>query len=278
MTNDENSVDDEIIKHWNQRGTVWVKHQPQLDRWLLGLGRAAMDRCGLKEGERVLDVGCGSGGTTLVVAERVGPTGRVLGIDPSTLVLELARKRAQEAGYDHATLALGDAGSFDYGDERFDVLYSRLGVMFFKDPPRAFSHLANVLAPGGRASFVAWQVMADNPWFRLSFEAVAGILGVEPFPKYSGLFAWADHDFVRELLLGAGLIDVEFHPYNEPLKFIDADDAFQWFSSFGPGAAALRAASEPLKSKAIEALRSMAADNFESVVQGGWIVTARKRA
>ena len=153
----------EQISYWNeQAGPVWVAEQQSLDAMLEPLGQTAMELAGIEPGNRVLDVGCGAGNTTLQLGERVGPSGSLLGVDLSAPMLERARERARSAGADHVSFQQADAQIEPLRD--FDRVFSRFGVMFFADPVAAFANLRRALGPGGRIAFICWRPLAENPW------------------------------------------------------------------------------------------------------------------
>ena len=166
-------------------------------------------------GERVLDVGCGSGGLAIRIAELVGPSGAVLGADISERLVELARDRAADARCENATFALADAQVDTLGTEPFDAVASQFGVMFFDEPTVAFANLASHVRPGGRLAFSCWQHMADNPWF--SGAVLARFVGPAPEPapgkSRTGPFSLADPERVSTLLGSAGWSEVERTPY-----------------------------------------------------------------
>ena len=166
-------------------------------------------------GERVLDVGCGSGGLAIRIAELVGPSGAVLGADISERLVELARDRAADARCENATFALADAQVDTLGTEPFDAVASQFGVMFFDEPTVAFANLASHVRPGGRLAFSCWQHMADNPWFSGAVLARFVAPAPEPAPGKSrtGPFSLADPERVSTLLGSAGWSEVERTPY-----------------------------------------------------------------
>src|SRR5713226_2335853 len=147
----EAQANQEQIRYWNEEsGPRWVKQQKRLDVQLDLLGLAAMHRAEVKPGERVLDVGCGCGQTSLELAERVGPSGSVLGIDISQPMLARARERQNERGITNLEFVHADAQTYQCERERFDLIFSRFGVMFFADPVAAFANLGKMLRPDGQ--------------------------------------------------------------------------------------------------------------------------------
>src|SRR5689334_21205535 len=166
---------------WNdQSGERWVAHQARLDAIAAVFGQAAIEAAAPATGERVLDVGCGAGASSLALAARVGPTGQVLGVDISEPLIGLARARAPQDT--SALFQLADASSAELPEGAFDILFSRFGVMFFDDPTKAFAHMRRALRSGGRVSFVCWRGAAENDWVRLPMNALKGIVPQKPPP------------------------------------------------------------------------------------------------
>src|SRR5216117_3300197 len=136
----------EQIRYWNEAaGPKWVSFQKVIDAQIAPLGERAMDRAGIAPGERVIDIGCGCGDTTIALARRVGPAGLVLGIDVSAPMLARAADADREAGVAHVRFEHADAQTHRFPAQAFDVLYSRFGVMFFSDPAAAFGNLRTAL-------------------------------------------------------------------------------------------------------------------------------------
>ncbi|WP_428117811.1 class I SAM-dependent methyltransferase [Candidatus Poriferisodalis sp.] len=215
---------------------VWVDQQERLDAQLAHIGVAAMDAVdGLPSAARVLDVGCGCGQTSLQWSERV--SGSVLGVDISEPLVEVARRRAAEhsAAYPEAapiSFAVADAQTADIAGlatesaadngsfAGFDVVFSRLGVMFFADSVAAFVNLRSATRPGGQLSFVCWQRARNNPWLVSVNKAV---LGIVEMPSSDGPavdpFAFADPDHVQGILGAAGWSDIAIEPHDTELVF-----------------------------------------------------------
>jgi SAM-dependent methyltransferase len=172
---------------------------------------AALDFAAFKPGERVLDIGCGSGATSLDIAHRVGRIGHVVGVDLSPQMLDVARKRAKLAG-EAADFIEADASSADFGD-RFDAAFSRFGVMFFDAPVNAFAHIRASMSAKGRLSFVCWRPIQENAWATMPLEAIAPMLKTPlqfPDPEAPGPYSLADEAKARRLLQDAGWRDVAF--------------------------------------------------------------------
>src|SRR5882672_4013246 len=197
------------IDYWNHAGASrWVAHQERLDRSFQPIDVAVQARAAAAPDEHVVDVGCGCGGSTLALAERVGPRGSVLGVDVSAPMLARARERAASLPWVGFTEA--DATTHRFEPDA-DLLYSRFGVMFFDDPARAFANLRAALRNSGRMCFVCWRSPAENPWFTVPVAAAERVLGPLPPlpPNAPSPFALADQERVHALLTSAGFRAVQ---------------------------------------------------------------------
>lgn len=274
----------EQITYWNQHaGPTWVAIQSFIDQQIRPLGLAAMERAALTPGTAVLDVGCGCGDTTLEIARRVAP-GDVLGVDISAPMLTRAAQQAQAAGV-AARFELADAQTYSFEPARFDVLFSRFGVMFFADPTTAFANLHRALRPTGRLAFVCWQSMFDNPWMTVPMAAALQHLPPPPIPAPGapGPFAFADADHVRGILGGAGFRDVSLEPLPMTLTVgggRDLDETVDFLLRMGPTARALRDIDDPELTPLVAAsvraalLPYQTADGVR-MESASWVVTAK---
>jgi ubiquinone/menaquinone biosynthesis C-methylase UbiE len=155
-------------------------------------------------GERVLDIGCGCGATTLAFARAVGPAGRVAALDISGPMLAEGQARAKAAGI--ANIAWQQVDPAMAALDAYDLLTSAFGVMFFGDPVGAFANMRGAASPGARMAFVCWRALAENPWMELPMNAVSRHLPPRPkaVPNAPGMFAFADPERVSEVLTAAG--------------------------------------------------------------------------
>jgi SAM-dependent methyltransferase len=273
----------EQIKYWNEvSGPKWVALNQFVDAQLSLLGLQAMDRAGVRVGERVLDIGCGCGDTTLELARRVGPAGAVLGIDISTLMLERARARAE--GFRHVHFENADAQTFQFPPQSFDLVFSRFGVMFFAHPEEAFANLRAALRHGGRLTFICWRAIQQNPWMLVPLMAAAEhiTLPAPPAPDAPGPFSLADDNRVRRILSGAGFADVAIEELNDTLAVgggMELDQTVDLLLQIGPLGAALReagAAKRSLVALAVrEAVAPFATPAGIRMPAAAWIVTGR---
>jgi len=278
----------EQIRHWNETsGPKWVALHDLVDQQIHPLGREAMDRARIGVGERVLDVGCGCGATTLELARRVGPTGAVIGVDISTVMLEHARQAAAQAGLSHADFRNADAQTHEFDQQSVDVIFSRFGVMFFAQPEAAFANLRNALRPGGRLVFVAWQTVHLNPWMFVPMAAAAQHIPIPlpTSPDAPGPFAFADAERVRGILSRAGFVELAFEELNDTLTVAggaDLDETVNFLLQMGPtgnairdagaGAGALTAVTAAIR----EALQPYVTPDGVRMQAAAWIVSGRR--
>lgn len=195
---------------WNgPAGATWAENATELDALSAEAGAVLLAAAAFAPGERVLDIGCGTGATSLAAARAVGPSGRVTGIDISAPMLAGARAARERAGLGNLDLIEGDAARHPLPEAGFDAIVSRFGVMFFADPVAAFRAIGRTLRPGGRIVFVAWAGPEANPWFTVARRVAEARLGpsAEPpaAPEAPGPMAFRDLDRVRGILTAAGL-------------------------------------------------------------------------
>ncbi|WP_433932665.1 class I SAM-dependent methyltransferase [Sorangium cellulosum] len=272
------------IQYWNEvGGPKWVALHDVISAQIRPLGALAMERAGIAAGERVLDVGCGLGETTLEIGRRVGPGGSVVGVDISAPMLERARAAARAAGAANVAFENADAQTTALPGP-FDVLYSRFGVMFFAEPEAAFANLRRALRSGARLAFVCWRSIQENPWLLVPAMTAARHLSTpQPDPHAPGPFAFADAARVRDILSRAGFARVEHEPVDRELSVAGGrslDETVDFLLQMGPASAALREAQagpelvERVRADLREAIAPF--DGPEGVRMGGavWIVTA----
>lgn len=275
------------IEYWNdQSGPKWVALQPVLDEQIAPLGHRAMDRAALRAGERVLDIGCGCGQTSLELGRRVGPTGAVTGVDISSVMLERARAFAREQGVGNVSFEDADAQTHAFDAGAYDLVFSRFGIMFFADSIAAFTNLARALRPGGRIAFVCWRSFPENPWMTVPVSAALQHLPPPsiPDPDAPGPFRFADPDKVRGILTGAGFVAPQLEPLDETLTMggtgSDLDRAVGFILQIGPLAAALREAGPDAGAKVAGTVRDALAPYHTPqgvrMDSASWIVTASK--
>jgi SAM-dependent methyltransferase len=196
-------------KRWNDGR--WTASWPNRERITEALSPYLLEAAGARAGSRACDIGCGGGALTIALAGAVGPGGRAVGIDFSAPLVELARRRAAEAGVGNAEFVVMDVQTEPPGQEPFELVVSQLGVMFFDEPLAAFGAIRDLLVAGGRFVFACWQGVEDNPWHTGS--ALRSLVPAPPVPPAGkspvGPFTFGDDEYVRDVLSGAGFGPVE---------------------------------------------------------------------
>lgn len=287
ILDDENPSNAEQVRFWNEvSGPLWVELQAEMDLHTAGFGDPALERASLQPGEKVLDVGCGCGGTTVAIAAMVAPLGEVLGIDVSSVMLARARERIDDAGHENADLLVADAQVADLPRNYFDVAFSRFGVMFFADPPRAFSNIASSLREGGRITFVCWQAPDKNPWMTIPMRAAFSALS-NPLPApvdAPGPFFLSDPARTSMILESAGFEDVEITALERDSLLTDSDNLDRWAHYrilMGPCREQYESATDEVRGRVREAVVNSVSEFLtpEGVSMPGaaWIVEALRR-
>jgi ubiquinone/menaquinone biosynthesis C-methylase UbiE len=195
----------EQITYWNgPGGQKWVHRQGMQDLLLGPVSDVLIERARVAAGERVIDIGCGCGSTSIAFANAVGPRGHVLGVDISAPMLARAREVAPVGA--PVEFALADATVHPFQPASVDLLASRFGVMFFADPVLSFANMRKALRPGGRVAFACWRTPRDNPWMILPLMAAYKHVPKLPElgPEDPGPFAFASEERVRRILGEAG--------------------------------------------------------------------------
>jgi SAM-dependent methyltransferase len=270
------------IAYWNaDAGETWVAMQEQLDAQLEPHGLTAMEALAPAAGERIVDVGCGAGQTSLALGQAVGRSGAVMGLDVSRPLLDLARQRAAKSDAANVSFVEADVQAYDFAPAAFDGVFSRFGVMFFADPAVAFANIKRALKPGGRLAFACWRTPAENICMALPYMAAMAHLppAPPPVPGTPGPFAFADPALVRDILSSAGFRDIELARYDRKAGGGDLEKTLAMSLRIGLLGRALR--EHPEKRALVidsvrEALRQhVDADGLVRLDSASWIVTAR---
>jgi SAM-dependent methyltransferase len=271
----------EQVAYWNgPAGERWTREQVAIDRAFHALTTRLLEVASLRPGERVLDVGCGCGVTTLAAADAVGPAGAVLGVDISAPMLARARERAR--GRPNVSY-LGDDASTHRFEPVFDVVLSRLGVMFFRDPTAAFANLRAALRSAGRLALLCWRPADDNEWVRIPRDAAIRHVPPEvPLgPDEPGPFSFGDPGRVERILGGAGFVELAITRFDAEVVLSDdgLDDAVAFAMSAGPTARMLRDVGDDVLARVRRELEAALRPRLQGnrIALGGatWTVHAR---
>jgi SAM-dependent methyltransferase len=211
----------EQAEFWAARASSWMSLESHHEEVIGPAGRMAMDRLDPHPGQHVLDLGCGTGQTTLELAARVAPGGRAVGVDIAAALLDRAREHAADAGIANIEFQQADVQSSDLGVARFDGGFSRFGVMFFADPVAAFINVHRSLKPGAVLSFVCWQPVTSNDWMLVPAQAAVSVLGIAPempAPDAPGPFSLSDQDRVKLILDSAGFHNLDIKAHDDLMR------------------------------------------------------------
>lgn len=270
------------VAFWNGRaGERWASQQAIQDTIFIPVTELLIEHAKPQAGERVIDVGCGCGDTSVAFAKRVGPSGRVLGVDISAQML--ARARDVAPANLPVEFALADATTYPFPEGAADLLVSRFGVMFFAEPARSFANLRKGMRRGGRLTFICWRGPRENPWLMVPLQAVyRHVPRMAPVgPEDPGPFAFASSERVERILGDAGFADIRIAPHDLSLDIAAGggfESAVETAVIIGPANRALEDAAPDARAAAIEAVRH----DLEPFAKGNgvwlggaiWIVSA----
>lgn len=273
-------VGDEQVKLWNgAAGRAWVETRDVLEAMFKPLEELLVRAVSDAAASRVLDIGCGTGATTFAVARALGPEGRCTGIDISEPMIAAARARAEREGRS-ASFICSDAQTCVFAPASFDMIISRLGVMFFADPVQAFANLRRAARPGAALRFIAWRGAAENPFMTTAEQATRPLLPDLPArrPDAPGQFGFADRKRVESVLKRSGWDAIAIEPIDIALSF-PLSELTRYVSWLGPVGTLLQAMEEPRRTQVVETVRGA----FDRYVHGNeirftaacWMVAAR---
>ena len=204
---------DAQAEYWEDRSSSWIDSEGW---WLTAVaapfGAAALDRLDAQPGGRYLDVGCGTGPTSIELARRIQPDGVVEGVDISPSMIATAQARATEAGVGGITFRVADVQVAELGGHMLDGVVSQFGVMFFADPTSAFVNIRSGMRPGSTLSFCCWQQLFSNEWMFVPGAAAIGVTGWMPEPLAEGApgpFGLSDANRVDTILDAAGFEEID---------------------------------------------------------------------
>lgn len=274
-----NVTNDEQSKLWNgAAGRTWVDAQQTLDQMFQEIEALLVDAAMAANPASVLDVGCGTGGTTLAMARRLGSQGSCVGIDISEPMIAHARRRAaqDEVG---AGFICGDAQAYPFEPASVDAFISRFGVMFFEDPVAAFQNLRRAAADAAQLKLVVWRSAEENGFMTTAERAAAEFLPQLP-PRQQdlpGQFAFWNPQRVRHILEAGGWGNVDIRPIDVPCSFPETE-LVGYLSRLGPVGRILQEADEHMRATVIQKIRGA----FDPYVHGDqvtytaacWLISA----
>ena len=273
-------TNEEQIALWNgSAGRAWVETQESLDRLFEPFEAVLGDIAAARRAQHVLDVGCGTGATTLAMARRLAGEAALVGVDISAPMIELARQRAARAGAP-ARFVCADAQTHAFTPASFDLIVSRFGVMFFDDPVAAFVNLRRAARDDAALRFIAWRSAGENPFMTTAERAAAPLLPNLPArqPGAPGQFAFADAAHVSRILKESGWTAIETRALDVECTLPESDLMF-YLTRLGPVGLALQDADDGTRTRVIDVLRT----EFQRYIEGDvvrftaacWMVSAR---
>lgn len=276
-----------LVAFWNDTlAPKFVKYQHILEGGLSRHSELVMPKLAIKQRDTVLDVGCGFGDTAIAIANRVGPEGRVLGVDCCEDFLDIARTRPEGMFAPNLRFKACDA-EHDLGQAEYDYVFSRFGTMFFANPVAGLRSMRKALKPGGRMAHIVWRDRADNPWLIAARDVVRRFLpppGPDALSCGPGPFSMADDATTRAQMEAAGFTDIAFERIDAKVNVgRDIEDAVCFQLAIGPAGETYRESGALGEARRAEIVIALS-DLFEEVIdrEGGlwmdsssWLITAR---
>jgi SAM-dependent methyltransferase len=272
-------------EYWNTvAGPRWVGLGGFVEHRMRAFNDLLLARSDIASGENVLEIGCGTGATTVPLAEAVGQRGLVVGVDLSEPMLAGARQRVAESLLGNISLTQADAQVHRFEAGRFDLITSRFGVMFFADPVAAFSNLLPAARPGGRLCFICWGPIEENEHWLIPYKVALRHLGPPaPTPPHApGPLAFSDRDYVRSILERAGLTDIVIDRETPDIIGSSAEEETEYACTMGPPARLIdekrpdEAMRATIRREMIEAFAAYAQANGTLLPSTVFVVRARR--
>ncbi|WP_207842964.1 class I SAM-dependent methyltransferase [Williamsia soli] len=253
---DNEQIAAEQAARWNgPSGRAWIDNQDLLDRLYRPFEQILVRCVDEVSGQQVLDVGCGTGSTTLAVSRAI--TGHAVGVDISEPMIALARERAASEGAS-ADFAAADVQTHQFSGIPFDTIVSRFGVMFFSDPAAAFGNMHRASADGAHLRMIVWRNPDDNDIMVAAERATASLLPDLPprppsLPTTPGQFAFADPELVTPILESSGWRDITIEPLDVELS-LPTGDMLQYVTTFGRVGVSLPTVDETTRAHVVDRL------------------------
>jgi SAM-dependent methyltransferase len=282
-------IDNDFIRCWNE---ILVPKWNRFRHILSGNGKIHSDTAfkllNINKGDSLLDVGCGYGETCLQVSEKVGPSGKITGIDCTKSFLDIANKEMEESKLKNINYILGDAQNYPFDKGEFDLAFSRFGVMFFENRVAAMKNVHRSLKTGGTMMLIVWRSLNDNHCWNIGKTIALKHLQE---PEKIGLscgpgpFSMADEESTRGMLKSAGFSTVKIFKQNDAdiLMGSNLEEAIDFQILIGPSGELIRESGEKGK-EAIPKIRKDLAKELSQYKKGdeiwmpssAWIITATK--
>jgi SAM-dependent methyltransferase len=263
---------EEQKEFWDgEGGEKWARDDAIMADMLRPASLALLDHAGVDNCRSALDVGCGGGSQSLLLAERLGAGASVLGVDISGPMLDVARSKLETPGTNRAAVQFlqADASEYAFEANSFDLLFSRFGVMFFDDPVAAFTNIRQSMREDGRLAFCCWQAVKENPWVYLTVQAaLEHFPAPEPQePDAPGPFAFADPQRLTTILQTAGFDKITLHPFNSEFVFSQGDslaESVRDLAGIGPVASLLKDQGDEIHEKVYASLEQVLAPYYQN--------------
>ncbi len=242
----------------------------------------------VREGDDVLDVGCGFGDTAIELARCVGPTGHVTGIDCCETFLEVAREDSTAAGITNVAFVEGDVQTYPF-QPSYDFVFSRFGTMFFENPVRALRNIRTAMKPGAQMTMIVWRTIEDNPCLNIPKQVVLNILpkpGEDARSCGPGPYSMADQETVTGMLRSAGFADERFERVDAPILLGETvQESMEFQLALGPAGEAFREAGDlaeqrrtDIESALKDAISPYLTEEGVAMGSSSWVITARNPA
>jgi SAM-dependent methyltransferase len=245
-------------EQWQEAAEAWHRWGPTLEEWLGEATEAMLDLAEIGEGDRVLDVAAGAGGQTLAAAQRVGADGAVLATDISPIILDYAAAEARSAGLGNVATQVADGEELDVDPESFDVVISRVGLIYFPDRQRALAGMKAALRSGGRVAAIVYSTPERNGFFSIPVGIIRRRAQLPPpLPGQPGPFSLGGPGVLEGALREAGFGNVRAERVDAPLRLGSAAECVRFErESFGALHQMLSGLSEPEREEAWAEIRS----------------------
>jgi ubiquinone/menaquinone biosynthesis C-methylase UbiE len=205
---------DDALREWRESALYWEKHAATIRVMFAPLTQALIGEAGIRRGQKVLDVAGGPGEPSLTIAEEVGPSGSVTCTDVAAEMVAAAEGEARRRGLANVEFRQCAAEQLPFDSDSFDAAVSRLGAMFFPDPPAAMREMLRVVKPGGALSLVVWDREEQNPFFKVVSTVVSRHVDTPPAaPGATDAFRFAEPGLLSGILEEAGATGVRERPF-----------------------------------------------------------------